>query len=110
MRRVVILLAAIACISTTVALSQSTHLAASSERKVTFRVEPAYPDLARKMHLQGVVKVEATVRPNGTVRSTRILGGNPVLIDAATEAVKKWKFEPNSAETTETVQLAFIPQ
>ena len=110
MRRAVILLAAVACINTTLAFTQSAHLAPSAERKVTSRVEPAYPELARKMHLQGVVKVEATVRPNGTVRSTRILGGNPVLIDAATEAVKKWKFEPGSSETTEAVQLTFMPE
>lgn len=82
----------------------------TSERKVTSRVQPAYPDLARKMRLQGVVKIEAVVKPNGAVKSTRVLGGNPVLVDAATEAVTKWKFETASAETTEIVQVTFTPQ
>lgn len=81
-----------------------------SERKVSSRVAPAYPELAKKMRLQGVVKIEAIVKPNGTVKSTRVLGGNPVLVDAATEAVNKWKFEPAQSETTEVVQLTFNPQ
>jgi TonB family protein len=80
------------------------------ERKVTLRTAPKYPDLAQKAHLQGVVKVEAVVRPNGTVKSTRVIGGNPVLVDAATDAVSKWKFEPGPNETTEMVQLTFVPQ
>ncbi len=54
-----------------------------------------------------MVRVEAVVRPNGSVRSTRVLGGNPVLVEAAQEAVAKWKFEPAQAETTEILQLAF---
>jgi TonB family protein len=82
----------------------------ASERKINTRVAPAYPELAKKMHLQGVVKIEAVVRPNGSVKSTRVLGGNPVLIDAASDAVSKWKFEPSQAETTEVVQLTFVPQ
>jgi len=91
------------------AMAQSST-APTSERKVSARVAPAYPDLARKMRLQGVVKVEAIVKPNGTVKSTRVLGGNPVLVDAATDAVSKWKFEPGPSETTEIVQLTFTPQ
>ncbi len=90
------------------AIGQSSS--ATAERKVSSRVAPAYPELARRMHLQGVVKIEAVVRPNGTVKSTRVLGGNPVLVDAANDAVSKWKFEPASSETTEIVQLTFTPQ
>ncbi len=82
----------------------------SSGRAVTSRVAPAYPELAKKMHIHGTVKVEAGVRPNGTVKSTRILGGNPVLIEAASDAVKLWKFAPGPAETTEVVQLTFEGQ
>jgi len=79
----------------------------TSDRKVTTRVTATYPDLAKKMHIHGAVRVEAVVRPNGTVKSTRVLGGNPVLVDAAQDAVSKWKFEPAQAETTEVVQLVF---
>ena len=85
-------------------------MASSSERKIAARVSPAYPDLAKKMHIHGVVRIEAIVRPNGTVKSTRVLGGNPVLVESAQDAVGKWKFEPAQAETTEVVQLAFEGQ
>lgn len=83
---------------------------AAVERKVVTRVTPVVPELARKMHIQGTVKLEAVVRPNGTVKSTHLLGGNPVLAEAATDAVTKWKFEPAPSETTETVHLSFVAQ
>jgi TonB family protein len=78
-----------------------------AERKLIARVAPAYPDLAQKMHIHGMVKIEATVRPNGSVRSTRVVGGSPILVDAAEDAVKKWKFEPAQNETTQVVQVSF---
>ena len=79
----------------------------NSERKVITRVAPVYPELAKRMPIHGVVRVEAIVRPNGAVKSTRVLGGNPVLVDAAQEAIAKWKFEPAQSETTQVVQLTF---
>lgn len=101
---------AISVALTTSMPAQTTPATSSAERKVTNRIAPTYPELAKRMHLQGIVKVEAIVRPNGTVKSTRVLGGNPVLVDAATEAVSKWKFESGANETTEMVQLTFTPQ
>jgi TonB family protein len=82
----------------------------TSDRKVANRVTAVYPELAKKMHIHGAVRVEAIVRPNGTVKSTRVLGGNPVLVTAAQDAVSQWKFEPGQAETTEVVQLVFESQ
>ena len=82
----------------------------TSDRKVATRVTATYPELAKKMHIHGAVRVEAIVRPNGTVKSTRVLGGNPVLITAAQDAVSQWKFEPAQTETTEVVQLVFESQ
>lgn len=77
------------------------------ERKVMDRVAPTYPDLARRTHLSGVVKLEVVVRPNGTVKSVKPVGGNPVLIDAATAAVSKWRFEAGPVDTAEVVELSF---
>ena len=94
----------------TIATAQNAATESKGARKVTTRVAPAYPELARKMHIRGVVKVEAVVKPNGSVKSTRILGGSPVLVEAATDAVSKWKFEAGPDETTEIVQLSFEPQ
>ncbi len=89
----------------TLAASQGSQT--NSDRKVVSHTAPVYPELAKKMHIRGTVRVEAIVRPNGTVKSTRILGGNPVLVNAAQDAVTKWKFEPAASETTEVVQLTF---
>ena len=83
---------------------------AHPERKVESRAAPNYPELARRMHIHGVVRVEAAVRANGSVKSTRVLGGNPVLVDAAVDAISKWKFEPGPSDPTEVVQLTFDSQ
>ena len=82
----------------------------SQGRKITSRVEPAYPELARRTHMRGMVKLEAIVRANGSVRSTKVLGGNPLLALSAGDAVAKWKFEPAQGETIEVVQLMFASQ
>ncbi len=91
-------------------VAQNAPASSGSDRKVSSRISPAYPELAKKMHIHGIVKVEAVVRPNGTVKSTRVLGGNPVLVDAAVDAIGRWKFEPSQSETTEIVQLTFEGQ
>ena len=109
MRRSV-LFTTIALIALTTSLAFAQNASASSERKVASRVSPAYPELAKKMHIHGVVRIEAIVKANGTVKATRVLGGNPVLVDSAIEAVGKWKFEPGQSETTEVVQLTFEGQ
>jgi TonB family protein len=101
---------ALVFIAVTAMVAQNAPQNTNGGRKVTARVAPVYPELAKRMHLQGVVKIEAVVRPNGGVKSTRVLGGNPVLTDAAVEAVTKWKFEAGPDETSEIVQLTFTPQ
>lgn len=110
MRSGVLILASVIALASNLASAQSSTVNSGSERKVSTRVAPVYPDLAKKMHIHGTVKVEAVVRPNGSVKSTRVLGGNPVLVEAAQDAVGKWKFEPAQGETTEVVQLSFEGQ
>jgi len=80
------------------------------ERKIINRVAPAYPALARRLHVIGAVKLEIVIRANGSVKSVRVVGGNPVLIEAARAAVGQWKFEAGREETTEVVQLIFDPR
>lgn len=109
MRRIVILLVAVWAVLASHGMAQASP-AASSDRKIISRAALVYPELAKKMHIHGTVKIEAVVRSNGAVKSTRVLGGNPVLVDAAKESVEKWKFEPAQAETTQIVQLTFDQQ
>lgn len=84
-------------------------LAQESARKVKSQVKPAYPELARQMHIAGKVKVEIVITPAGSVKSTKVLGGHPLLASAAEDAAKKWKFEPAATETTETLVFEFNP-
>jgi TonB family protein len=81
----------------------------SSGRKVTNRIVPAYPELARRTNLRGTVKVEAIVAPNGTLKSAHVVGGNPVLTKAAVDAIGKWKWTPAPQESKELIQLNFHP-
>ena len=78
-----------------------------AERKVVSRIAPLYPDIARRNHLKGVVTLEVVVRKDGSVQSAEVVGGNPILIQSAANAVSKWKFERAPEETTELVQLVF---
>ena len=78
-------------------------------RKVKSKVAPSYPELARRMAISGVVKVQVVVAPNGSVKSTKVVGGHPLLVNAAVDAVKKWRFDAASEETTGVVEFKFDP-
>jgi TonB family protein len=64
---------------------------AASKRRLVDRSAPAYPNLARSMRLQGIVRVEAVVSPDGGVKTVDVKGGHPLLAQAAVNAVRKWK-------------------
>jgi TonB family protein len=79
----------------------------TGSRKVKNAVKPEYPAVARQMRITGTVRLEATVAPDGKVRDTKVLGGSPLLVQEATTAVKKWRYEETSKETVETVEVVF---
>lgn len=79
-------------------------------RRAKSKVEPAYPELARRMQISGTVKIEVTVAPNGTVKEARVVGGHPVLANAALDAAKKWRFEPAATESTGVIDFKFEPR
>lgn len=81
----------------------------SSDRKVISRVEPEYPDALKRLYIGGVVRVEVQVAPNGVVKSTKLLGGSPILGQSTMKAVKQWKYAPAASEETLTVKLEFDP-
>ena len=56
-----------------------------------------------------LVKLAVVVGPNGNVKETKVIGGHPILVSAAVDAVKKWKFETASGESTGTVEFRFDP-
>jgi TonB family protein len=55
------------------------------------------------------VRLEVLVAPNGTVKSTKLLGGSPILGQSTMKAVKQWKYAPAATEETLTVKLEFDP-
>lgn len=81
-----------------------------NKRKVRTRVVPDYPALARQMNATGKVKIEATISADGRVTATKPVGGSPILVAAAEDALKKWRFEPGPKETVEVIEFDFSPQ
>jgi protein TonB len=79
-------------------------------RRAKSKVEPPYPELARRMNIVGTVKIEVVVQPNGVVKEARVVGGHPVLAGAALDAARKWRFEPASTESTGVIDFKFEPR
>ncbi|MFZ0275774.1 MAG: energy transducer TonB [Candidatus Sulfotelmatobacter sp.] len=87
----------------------STQEVSAANRKVAVKVAPEYPALARSMNIQGIVRADVLVAPNGKVTSVEVKGGHPLLAKAAQDALRQWKWEAASHETHETVELHFNP-
>lgn len=108
--------AAVLAVVTIVAAFSLPHAGAQTSqsdeinRRAKNKVQPFYPELARKMSISGTVKVEVTVSPNGTVKEARIVGGHPVLANSALDAAKKWRFEPAPTESTGVIEFKFEPR
>lgn len=79
-------------------------------RKIKSRVTPTYPEIARRMAITGRVKLSVVIAANGSVKETKVIGGHPILVNAAMDAVKRWKYEPSSSETSGTVEITFETQ
>jgi TonB family protein len=78
-------------------------------RKAIHKTMPVYPALARQSNLAGTVKVVAIVAPDGKVKTVEAVGGSPILIEAAKDAIGQWKFAPAPAESREVIELHFNP-
>src|ERR1700693_2781426 len=82
-------------------------VSAQTERKVTHREEPDYPELAKKMNLHGTVKLKVWISPDGSVRRLEYVGGHPVLGGSALKAGTGWQHEAAWKESTAIVVLKF---
>jgi TonB family protein len=78
-----------------------------SARKVLSNPEPVYPELAKKMHLTGIVKVTVVIGPDGRIKNAEFQGGHPVLIDAVQTALKQWKYAPGDSESKALLEFKF---
>src|SRR5579864_223025 len=76
-------------------------------RPVKNHASPAYPEIAKSMNLKGTVQLQAVVRADGTVKEVHVVGGHPMLAAAAEQAIMKWRYQPTTKDTVETVKIAF---
>jgi len=82
----------------------------AKERKVVTRIPPEYPEPLKQAFIGGVVHIRATVAPNGTVESAQLLGGNPILGQAALKAVKQWKYSRTDSREELEIWVQFNPR
>jgi TonB family protein len=66
----------------------------AAEGSLLNRVEPQYPEEARQQQIQGAVVLEVRIAPDGSVQEVTVLSGPLLLAQAATGAVKQWRFKP----------------
>ena len=78
-------------------------------RKAKTKVLPVYPEVARRMSIAGTVRLAVVVAPNGTVKSEKPVGGHPLLVNAAMDAMKQWRFEAGPTESSGIVEFKFHP-
>jgi protein TonB len=83
-----------------------------SNGRLIYRVEPTYPPLAQQAHIQGAVVLVALIDKGGNVQSLQVVSGHPLLVRAAIDAVKQWRYQPLlvngqpiEVETTVTVNF-----
>ena len=84
-----------------------------SEGDLIRKVQPTYPPLARAARIQGTVVLQAVISKEGGIENLRVLAGHPMLVPAAIEAVRQWRYrpyilnnEPVEVETQITVNFA----
>jgi protein TonB len=83
-----------------------------TEGRLIQKIEPRYPTLALGAHVQGHVQLAAIISKTGEIQNLVLLSGHPLLVPAAIEAVRKWRYrpfllngEPVEVETTITVNF-----
>ena len=79
---------------------------------LTHEVEPVYPSIAKSARIEGTVRLSAIIAPDGTVKDLHVISGNPLLVEAAQNAVKKWVYRPtylngNPVEVLTQIEVRF---
>jgi protein TonB len=74
--------------------AERTRIASDEPEAIPQAIEASYPSLAREMKVQGSVLLQAFVGPDGGIRDLRVLSGPAILVSAALEAARQWRFKP----------------
>jgi TonB family protein len=83
--------------------------AQDNARKVLKKAPVQYPTILKSKGIGGVVKLRVFVKPDGTVRDTELVGGNPILAESAQKSVLQWKFSTGNTETVMEISVVFDP-
>ncbi|MGH9743783.1 MAG: TonB family protein [Candidatus Acidiferrum sp.] len=65
-------------------------------KRLTVSPLPVYPELARRAGIEGIVRLQVKVKTDGTIEVQKVMQGEPVLVDAAMDAVRRWRARPVS--------------
>lgn len=83
------------------------------EGNLVYKVQPVYPPLARSARIQGSVLLRASISRSGTIENLNVISGHPMLVGAALDAVRQWRYrpyilndEPVEVETQVTVNFS----
>ena len=76
-------------------------------RRTIANPAPVYPQLAKRMQLAGVVKIEVLIDPDGKIKDCKVIAGHPVLVEAAVTALRDWKYEKTNSETKTQIEFKF---
>ena len=76
------------------------------------KVQPLYPALAKQARIQGTVRLQAVIAKNGSVEELQVISGHPLLVQAALDAVKQWRYRPTllngePVEVVTTIDVVF---
>ena len=85
----------------------NTVLAAPTHRAIISRVTPAYPELARRMHVTGKVVLLVSIQADGKVSATKVESGHALLAPAAQDAVSRWRFAPAPEASESEIDVNF---
>ncbi len=80
--------------------------------KLVNKVTPVYPPLAKQARIQGTVRLQAVIAKDGSVVELQVLSGHPLLVQAALDAVRQWRYHPTllngePVEVVTTVDVIF---
>jgi len=70
----------------------------TSPTRLLHRVEPEYPAEAAAQHVQGVVTLDVQIGEEGAVHNIAVVDGNPLLVEAAVQAVRQWRYQPYAVD------------
>jgi protein TonB len=75
-------------------VSHRLRLSRIREGDLIRKTQPAYPAIARSARIQGIVVVQAIISKQGTIENLKVLAGHAMLVPAAIDAVRQWRYRP----------------